>query len=101
MVYATWYDSKGGSDKNAVSRDLSKRRPEFDIREVQLVFVVVKMALGQVFFRYSDFPCQYNSTGVPYLPSPTCRWQKDKRTKTKDPHKRNLEALDRKVNSHF
>lgn len=38
------------------SAGFSKQRPEFNIRPVQFRFVVVEVALGQVFFQVGRFP---------------------------------------------
>jgi hypothetical protein len=35
------------------------RRPRFDPRSFYVGFLVDEMALGQVFFEYLDFPCQF------------------------------------------
>ena len=56
-------------------------RTEFDHRSVCVIFVLQKLAMGQLFFlSNSVFPCQYHSTDAPYLSSSTCFfYQKDKR----------------------
>jgi hypothetical protein len=40
--------------------DLPSRRPKFDPRSSHVEFVVGKVALGQVFSEYLEFPCQFS-----------------------------------------
>jgi hypothetical protein len=41
-----------------MAKGFPPRRPAFDPRFGQVVFVVDKVALGQVFSEYFGFPCQ-------------------------------------------
>jgi hypothetical protein len=50
---------KGRTIAQAVSRWLPTRRPVFEPGSGHVGFVVDKVALGQVFSKYSRFPCQF------------------------------------------
>jgi hypothetical protein len=61
---------------------LCLQKTGFDPRQVQVRFIVDKMALGRVFFRSTPvFSCQYHSTNAPYSSSSTCFSYHDKYAK--------------------
>lgn len=85
---------------------VSTWRPGFNAWPVHEIFLVHKVAMWQVFFISSGFPCQYRSTNILYSSSSSiCCDQEDKKEEgwelwNKSVLFRYREALDRKWTAH-